>query len=681
MIIKCENCSTSFKLPDDKIKPEGTKVRCSKCKSVFTVYPPQKEVSEAIPEFEEKTRIGFIPSPFGEEKDDEGPVTIKRHQQEIGSSVEMLGHGIPLSSPEIKQVEEPSKDLNEIMSAISEGLKQSSNEGLQENASEDISAQSAPSDNSTNIPPQQSVSNELDSLLENLSDIQPEVKEEKKADVPEELPDLSALLSAVPAQSAVPQVEEKKIDIPDLNSLLSPSNATQSQQVEQATPATKQPEASPAAQKLEDKLSLDIDKVFDSLFSEQPAKTESKQDNIPNGQQPRKTMLYMEAVPVAPQNPPQPAPKEPSPFETMELGGLSAIPSSQSPAQVSAQPQIQDSLLSDDLSMFLSPQAGNTGSNAPPTPTLNLSDDPLSELSIPSVANTGQAGGIAKEPPAPSNSDFQLSFGDLGSISDSVSSDSPKMDDNQRFSPNANRSDDLLSQMDSIDSVPMPVPVQAPVAPPPKMNKIDLENRGLEDVSIPTVEEARVEKRQQQAASIKPPTVALKTNEKSLKSEILRWIFTLSLLGFVVFAVLTPSITFPGIREDIFKILKGPLTESIIEVESLYYKNINEGETLLIFMGNIHLNKPVPPEEIMIRFRMTDLAGTEIIQVEYPVTYTEDFDSLRKISTVDDIKRFLKENRLKMITQKTNRFVAPLILKNIDLSKIDIRVEIITPSR
>jgi len=40
MVIECTACHARFKLADDKVKPSGTKVRCSKCKEVFTVMPP-----------------------------------------------------------------------------------------------------------------------------------------------------------------------------------------------------------------------------------------------------------------------------------------------------------------------------------------------------------------------------------------------------------------------------------------------------------------------------------------------------------------------------------------------------------------------------------------------------------------------------------------------------------------
>jgi len=43
MIIQCEQCDTRFRMADEKLKPGGTKVRCSKCKYVFTVMPPEPE--------------------------------------------------------------------------------------------------------------------------------------------------------------------------------------------------------------------------------------------------------------------------------------------------------------------------------------------------------------------------------------------------------------------------------------------------------------------------------------------------------------------------------------------------------------------------------------------------------------------------------------------------------------
>jgi predicted Zn finger-like uncharacterized protein len=52
MIVQCEACQTRFRLADEKVKPGGTKVRCSKCKVVFTVTPPEPEPAEEAVDFD-----------------------------------------------------------------------------------------------------------------------------------------------------------------------------------------------------------------------------------------------------------------------------------------------------------------------------------------------------------------------------------------------------------------------------------------------------------------------------------------------------------------------------------------------------------------------------------------------------------------------------------------------------
>ena len=49
MIITCTGCHTRFRLADEKLKPGGTKVRCSVCQQIFTVFPPPAAaVEEAV---------------------------------------------------------------------------------------------------------------------------------------------------------------------------------------------------------------------------------------------------------------------------------------------------------------------------------------------------------------------------------------------------------------------------------------------------------------------------------------------------------------------------------------------------------------------------------------------------------------------------------------------------------
>jgi predicted Zn finger-like uncharacterized protein len=51
MIVQCQACQTRFRLADEKIKAGGTKVRCSKCKEIFTVTPPDPEPVEETVDF------------------------------------------------------------------------------------------------------------------------------------------------------------------------------------------------------------------------------------------------------------------------------------------------------------------------------------------------------------------------------------------------------------------------------------------------------------------------------------------------------------------------------------------------------------------------------------------------------------------------------------------------------
>jgi predicted Zn finger-like uncharacterized protein len=47
MIIQCPHCQSRFKLAKEKIKTGGTKVRCTRCKSIFIITPPEKDQTAA----------------------------------------------------------------------------------------------------------------------------------------------------------------------------------------------------------------------------------------------------------------------------------------------------------------------------------------------------------------------------------------------------------------------------------------------------------------------------------------------------------------------------------------------------------------------------------------------------------------------------------------------------------
>jgi predicted Zn finger-like uncharacterized protein len=53
MIINCEKCTSKFNLDDSLIKETGSKVRCSVCKGIFTVFPQKQEEDNNETEHEE----------------------------------------------------------------------------------------------------------------------------------------------------------------------------------------------------------------------------------------------------------------------------------------------------------------------------------------------------------------------------------------------------------------------------------------------------------------------------------------------------------------------------------------------------------------------------------------------------------------------------------------------------
>ncbi len=68
MIVTCEECSTTFALDDSLVKKEGSKVRCSKCRHVFTVFPlpPPSDTQEPpleLPPEENQEEIGIKEEP------------------------------------------------------------------------------------------------------------------------------------------------------------------------------------------------------------------------------------------------------------------------------------------------------------------------------------------------------------------------------------------------------------------------------------------------------------------------------------------------------------------------------------------------------------------------------------------------------------------------------------------
>jgi len=78
MIITCKACNASFNLNESLLKPEGSKVRCSKCKEVFMAYPP------APPEEVKKPDDMLLDLEFELEQETQDAETGRSDDSELG---------------------------------------------------------------------------------------------------------------------------------------------------------------------------------------------------------------------------------------------------------------------------------------------------------------------------------------------------------------------------------------------------------------------------------------------------------------------------------------------------------------------------------------------------------------------------------------------------------------------
>lgn len=68
MIVACPNCQSKYNLPEEKIAPKGSKVRCARCKEVFTVKPPAAEPAPPVEPVDDFDReLAGLGAPAGAE--------------------------------------------------------------------------------------------------------------------------------------------------------------------------------------------------------------------------------------------------------------------------------------------------------------------------------------------------------------------------------------------------------------------------------------------------------------------------------------------------------------------------------------------------------------------------------------------------------------------------------------
>lgn len=73
MIIQCEQCNTKFKLDDSKVTDKGVKVRCAKCKHVFTVRKTES-TEEPVTPFGDMLESSMLGEPAPDRAEEESPL-------------------------------------------------------------------------------------------------------------------------------------------------------------------------------------------------------------------------------------------------------------------------------------------------------------------------------------------------------------------------------------------------------------------------------------------------------------------------------------------------------------------------------------------------------------------------------------------------------------------------------
>lgn len=86
MIVDCEKCDSKFTLDDTLIQESGSKVRCSVCKHIFTVFPSRE--NDEIDSLEEETApLDSSPEP-GREESEMGDIFDKAFEEALQEDIE-----------------------------------------------------------------------------------------------------------------------------------------------------------------------------------------------------------------------------------------------------------------------------------------------------------------------------------------------------------------------------------------------------------------------------------------------------------------------------------------------------------------------------------------------------------------------------------------------------------------
>jgi len=130
MIITCDECSSSFSVGDSLIKDTGSKVRCSKCDSVFVAFPQSAEGIEGLKTAKEELALDSEDQMLEEEVEDFG---LDDLDSDLGDFLDdEEDEPLAMSS----DIEESELDLNDFDGSLDEASGSESDNVLEETEGE-----------------------------------------------------------------------------------------------------------------------------------------------------------------------------------------------------------------------------------------------------------------------------------------------------------------------------------------------------------------------------------------------------------------------------------------------------------------------------------------------------------------------------------------------------------------
>ncbi|MCP4627776.1 MAG: DUF3426 domain-containing protein [bacterium] len=119
MIITCDECNSSFSVGDGLIKESGSKVRCSKCNSVFVAYPQVIEDIEKLETGEDELNLDGLDSDLGDflgdDEEDENltmSTDIDKSELDLSDFDKTLGTTAGLESDDVSEDTEGELELD-----------------------------------------------------------------------------------------------------------------------------------------------------------------------------------------------------------------------------------------------------------------------------------------------------------------------------------------------------------------------------------------------------------------------------------------------------------------------------------------------------------------------------------------------------------------------------------------